>query len=93
MLFPGRSGPCVAQRKQPFASRMGFSSEAAVAFLWSGTLRAFPHCPGGALRRTEVKSMRQDWMIAHKRAGEVSLHGPQGAGLGEEIDLHLISCK
>lgn len=36
-------------QKQPFAGRMGFSSEGVVAFLWSGTLRAFPHCPGGAL--------------------------------------------
>lgn len=41
----------------------------------------------------QVKNIRQDWMTFSKRAGEFSLHGPQGTGLGEEIDLHLMSCK
>lgn len=34
----------------PFASRIGFSSEGVVAFLWPGTLWAFPHCPRGELQ-------------------------------------------
>lgn len=74
--------------KQPSASRMGFSSEGGVAFPWSG-LSTLPRGPPGQRLRVWGGI---EW-LAHERAGEVSLHGPQGAGLGEERDLHLISCK
>lgn len=76
----------------PFASRVGFSSEGVGAFLRSSPLRVSPCCPGSS-RTDRLKTRSRIGWLFSKRAGEFSLHRPQGAGLGEEIDLHLISCK
>lgn len=76
----------------PFASRMGSSSDGAALSCRLAPLGPLQTVPW-ELWDWKVKNIRQDQMTLSKRAGEFSLHGPQGTGLGEEIDLHLMSCK
>jgi len=87
LLFPGSPGPGAALCQQD-----GLLFRGGCSFPGVRHPPGLSTLPRGS-SRTEVKSMRQDWMTCSQEGGGSFSPWATGAGLGEERDLHLISCK